>query len=122
MNQIIKIHEREGYAVMELEGRFVPGGDPDIADVLKQKFVELVAKGFIKVLVDLRNVDFFASNSIGAMMSGYNTIATANGKMVFWRPKKYLADSLRLVRIDKIVSIIDNEQEALSAIGIKIDM
>jgi anti-anti-sigma factor len=120
MSEHLKIHYKdEGYVVMELNGRFVPGGDNDAASEIKNAFSELIDAGHKKIMLDLRNVDFFASNAIGALMSGYNTIATANGKMVLWRPKKYLADSLRLVRVDKLLTIADTLDAALKFLGIE---
>ena len=122
MSDQVKIHYKdEGYVVIELIGRFVPGGDNDVSAEIKKTFVELCDAGNKKIMIDLRNVDFFASNAIGALMSGYNTVATANAKMVLWRPKKYLADSLRLVRVDKLLTIADTLEAALKFLGVEIE-
>jgi anti-anti-sigma factor len=121
MSEHVKIHYKdEGYVVIELTGRFVPSGENDTASEIKKTFSDLCASGHKKIMLDLRNVDFFASNAIGALMSGYNIVATANGKMVLWRPKKYLADSLRLVRVDKLLTIVDTLDAALKVLGIEI--
>ncbi len=108
----------ENYTLMIMDGRFIPGGNPDISDIIKQKFDELVKDNHLKVLVDLRNVDFFASNTIGALIYGYNVLADKKGKIVLWRPKSYIGDSLKLVKIDKIITITDDKDEALIALGI----
>ena len=122
MSEHLKIHYKdEGYVVMELIGRFVPGGDNDSSSEIKQGFIDLCEAGHKKMMIDLRNVDFFASSAIGALMAGYNTVATANAKMVLWRPKKYLADSLRLVRVDKLLTIADTLDAALKFLGVEIE-
>ncbi len=121
MDQKIDIIDYEGFAVLKLDGRFLPGGDPDISEVMKAKFLELINRGVVKIIVDLRNVDFFASNSIGALISGYNLVSNAGGKIALWRPKTYIWDSLKLVKVDKMISIFSNEEDALAEIGIKIE-
>jgi anti-anti-sigma factor len=120
MSDQVKIHYKdEGYVVIELIGRFVPSGDNDVASEIKQTFTEICDAGHTKIMLDLRNVDYFASNAIGALMSGYNSVSNVNGKLVLWRPKKYLADSLRLVRVDKLLTIADTLNDALKFLGIE---
>ena len=108
----------DGYTIVELSGRLVPGGEPEIADLLKQTVQELCDDGKNKILLDLRNVDYMASNAIGALMTMYNTVMNAGGKLVLWRPKTYLHDSLKLVRVDKLLTITSNFDEALNLLGI----
>ena len=64
MEPKIDVIFEENYAIMVMDGRFIPGGNPEISEVIKQKFDELVKENHLKVLVDLRNVDFFASNTM----------------------------------------------------------
>ena len=59
-----------------------------------------------------------ASNAIGALMSIYNTVMNANGKIVLWRPKTYLYDRLKLVRVDKLLTITNSFEEAMTIFGI----
>lgn len=51
-------------------------------------------------------------------MSGYNLLMDKGQKMVLWRPKKYLNDSLKLVRVDKLLSIVDDINEAMDILGL----
>jgi anti-anti-sigma factor len=118
MSEQIKIKEKTGYYIIELSGRFMPGGEPDVADVLRDKIGEVAEKSTGGIVLDLRNVDFFASNTIGALMSGYNLLMDKGQKMVLWRPKKYLNDSLKLVRVDKLLSIVDDINEAMDILGL----
>jgi len=118
MEPKIEVIFEENYAIIILDGRFIPGGNPEISDVIKQKFDELVKNNHLKVIVDLRNVDFFASNTIGALIYGYNMLADKMGKIALWRPKSYIGDSLKLVKIDKIITITDNKDEAIAALGL----
>jgi len=118
MSDQIKIIEKTGYTIIELSGRFMPGGEPDVADVLRDKISEVAEKSGSGIVLDLRNVDFFASNTIGALMSGYNLLMDRGQKIVLWRPKKYLSDSLKLVRVDKLLSIVDDINEAMDILGL----
>lgn len=121
MSEQMVIKETEdGYTVMELNGRLVPGTEPEIADVLKQTVSELCDKGQIKILIDLRNVDYMASNAIGALMTMYNTVMNAGGRLVLWRPKTYLHDSLKLVRVDKLLTITNSFEDAMRLLGIEL--
>ncbi|MBX3044758.1 MAG: STAS domain-containing protein [Candidatus Kapabacteria bacterium] len=111
----------DGYTVLELNGRLVPGTEPEISDVLKQTVDDLCGEGKIKILIDLRNVDYMASNAIGALMTMYNSVMNAGGRLVLWRPKTYLHDSLKLVRVDKLLTITNNFNEAMAYLGIEIN-
>lgn len=118
MEEQIKIHNKQSYSIIELNGRFMPGGDPDVADLLRDTIRIQSETGVKGIVLDLRNVDFFASNAIGALMSGYNMLMDKGAKLVLWRPKSYLRDSLRLVRVDKLLSIVDHIDEAMDIMGL----
>jgi anti-sigma B factor antagonist len=119
MNEQLVVHKTDhGYTKLELIGRLVPGNEPEIAELVKSTVTELCKEGNIKILIDLRNVDYMASNAIGALMSIYNTVMNANGKIVLWRPKTYLYDSLKLVRVDKLLTITNSFEEAMTIFGI----
>lgn len=119
--QLKIITTNAGYTVIELSGRLVPGGEPEISDLLKQTAVDICEGGINKILVDLRNVDYMASNAIGALMSMYNTAMNAGGRFALWRPKTYLHDSLKLVRVDKLLTITNDLDEAMAYLGIAPD-
>jgi anti-anti-sigma factor len=122
MSEQLIIHKTdEGYTKLELIGRLVPSGDPEISELLKSTVVDLCNEGNNKLLLDLRNVDYMASNAIGALMNMYNTVMNSNGKMVLWRPKTYLYDSLKLVRVDKLLTITNSFDEAMHLLGISAD-
>lgn len=110
----------DGFTIIELNGRLVPGGEPEVSDLLKQTAAEICDGGINKILIDLRNVDYMASNAIGALMTMYNTVMNAGGKLVLWRPKTYLHDSLKLVRVDKLLTITNSFDEALDLLGIEL--
>lgn len=57
MSEQIKIKEKSGYYIIELSGRFMPGGEPDVADVLRDKISEVAEKSAGGIVLDLRNVD-----------------------------------------------------------------
>ncbi len=121
MNQQLVVHESEhGYTVIELIGRLVPGQEPEIADLIKETAQNLCEQGKTKLLFDLRNVDYMASNAIGALMTVYNTVMIHSGKLVLWRPKTYLHDSLKLVKIDKLLNITNSFEEAMKWLGIQL--
>ncbi|MFA7627107.1 MAG: STAS domain-containing protein [Candidatus Kapaibacterium sp.] len=120
--QLIIKKTNDGYVILELNGRLVPGGEPEVSDLLKQKVLELCDAGDIKILVDLRNVDYMASNAIGALMTMYNTVMNHGGKLVLWRPKTYLHDSLKLVRVDKLLRITSSFDEAMEIFGIELNV
>lgn len=122
MSEQLQIKKTDmGYTVIELSGRLVPGGDPEISDLLKKSVQELCSEGSCKILLDLRNVDYMASNAIGALMTMYNTVMNTGGKLVLWRPKTYLHDSLKLVKVDKLLTITHNFDEAMELLGIEPD-
>ena len=118
MSDQIKVYNNQTYSVIELNGRFLPGGDPDVSDLIRDTIREQADLGVKGIVLDLRNVDFFASNAIGALMSGYNLLMDKGAKLILWRPKSYLRDSLKLVRVDKLLSIVDELDEAMEIIGL----
>ncbi len=116
-NVEIKTFE-SGYAIFEMSGRFIPGGEPDISDYIKASIRKLVSEGIKKIVVDLHHVDYFASNVIGALVDGKVFTESVDGGIVLYRPKPYLRESLKMVRIDVIIRIVDDLDEALDILDI----
>lgn len=120
MSAKINITKLDNYAIIKLEGRLLPTGDESIDEKFRESFDNLINEGIKKIILDFRDVDFIASSSIGVILYGYNKLSDVNGKLVIWRPKNYIAQSLKLVKIDKIVSIFENENDALKELGINL--
>jgi len=117
MSAKINIIKFDNYAIIKLEGRLLQTGEESIDEKFRESFDNLISEGINKIILDFRDVDFIASNSIGVILYGYNKISDVDGKVVIWRPKTYIAQSFKLVKIDKIISIYENENDALKELG-----
>lgn len=116
----LQVEETEhGYAVIKLFGRFLPGTDPDYDEVLRQTVKDLCDKGMNKIMINLHNVDYFASTFIGALMTCHVTAVKSNGSVLLFKPLNYVRQSLEMVKINTLVPIFDELADAEKFLGIK---
>jgi len=121
MSENVKVENRdEGFVLIKLKGRFLGGGENDPVDELLGIFKKLSDENKVKVVVDMHDVDFFASSAIGALVSGHTTMNKKNGELVLYRPIQYIKDSLKMVKLDLVLTIEDNLQDAVKHFGIEL--
>lgn len=103
----------EGITVLTVE-RKVRGA---LEARLKDRIDELVQNGRMQIVVDLKEVPYFDSGDIGRIIRAHLSARQAGGRVRLCSLSERVLESLKLTRLDTVLEIYRDEQEALAAIA-----
>lgn len=75
---------------------------------------ELLAAGTRNLAVNLAGVTRVDSSGIGALVRGHTTLLKAGGKCRFFAAPKLVMQTLRMVRLDTVFDMAEDEASALA--------
>ena len=99
--------------ILDVEGPVRLG---ETEQALREKVQELVGKGNRNIAVNLAGVTMLDSSGIGAMVRSFTSVSRGGGKFVIFSPTKMIRQTLKMVRLDTILAIYDDETAALAAL------
>lgn len=112
----ISYEEQDGIAIMYLEGDFVGS---DETEKLRATFKEIANKDITKLIVDMKDVIYLASITLGVLISGNALFAKKQGKIIIVGASDYILNIFKITKIDLILTIFANKEEALANISKK---
>jgi anti-sigma B factor antagonist len=68
------------------------------------------------VAVNLSGITYLDSSGIGALVRSFTTLKLAGGKCTFFAPSKQVLMLLKMVRLDTILDLAEDEAAALARI------
>ena len=77
---------------------------------------KLVDAGSTHIAVNLAGVSDLDSSGIGALVRAFTTLNRAGGKCTFFAPNKRVMMLLKMVRLDSILDLAEDEATALTRI------
>ncbi len=105
---------KAGHAtILDLEGPLKLG---DAEEAFRNKIQQLVDSGSTHVAVNLAGVTELDSSGIGALVRAFTTLKRAGGKATYFAPTKRVLMLLKMVRLDTILDLADDEAVALTRI------
>ena len=104
--------EVEGILILDLHGRIVVGSE---ASDLRRKFTQLAEQGQIKVIVNLKKVDYIDSTGLGTLVIGHSVNEKAGGAMKLLHVPKRSAQLLILTKLTTVFEVFDDEQAAINS-------
>jgi anti-sigma B factor antagonist len=107
----IQAREREGIAILDLNGRLAVGG----ASLLREKVNEEMAKGHNRVILDMKEVDYIDSTGLGTMVICYTSLQKAGGGLKLSRLNRRNVELLLLTKLSTVFEIFGEEQEAVNS-------
>ena len=114
----VNIEFKDDFAVMKLSGSStaVSKQSEDVIN-LRDEFKKIVKdKNYTNVIVDLYNVEYIASDTIGAILSGNSMINKAGGKLVLCRPSSYVSKIFEIVKLSDVLPILSTYEDAVEEI------
>ncbi len=112
-NSLMKIDIQDEVAVL------VPMKDLD--EVHSARFQELireiVKKGLLFVVLDLQNVNYLASATLGMIAASIETLASRGGKLVLSNVNQEALRILNVVKLEEVTSIHTTTEKALEALN-----
>lgn len=91
--------------------RFAEDGDRRLRNV----FEEAAVDGTSRFTLDLRQVKYMDSNSLGQLVAALHRVHELGGDIKLFGVQKKVLDAMVLVRLNELFDIYDEEHEAVAA-------
>ncbi len=108
----IGIRKAGNTVILDLNGPLKLGPD-------EKAFLEEVQKqldeGTKNLAVNLAGVPVMDSSGIGALVRAYTSVKRAGGKCKFFAAGKLVTQTLRMVRLDSVLELFEDEPSALAS-------
>lgn len=110
---MINVKDEGKYLLMELEGDFVGGEE---TDKLREELKALAQSENNKLVIDLTHVVYFASPTLGVLLSANAQFSKNKGKIALYNPSEYIENIFEITKLTIIFPICYSMDEALKAI------
>lgn len=110
------IKEKENYFEIILTGSYTGGLE---TDELRDQLKKIATGEKNKVVINLLEVEFLASPTLGVFLSANANFQKSNGKMILLNPNTYLADMFKFTRLSDVVGVCYSIKEAKEEMGLE---
>ena len=108
----IEVQQHGHVSVVTLHGRFVTQ-DGDVA--LRGSIDRLLADDRTQILLDLGDVQYMDSSSIGEMVASYRKTSDAGGTLKLLDCPSKVVRLLHMTRLDRVFELFDDRQQAIDS-------
>ena len=105
---------KAGHAtILDLEGPLKLG---EAEEAFRNQIQQLLDAGSTHIAVNLAGVTELDSSGIGALVRAFTALKRAGGKATYFAPSKRVLMLLKMVRLDTILDLAEDESVALTRI------
>lgn len=108
----IQQREREGVAIVDLDGRITMGPE---ASALREKIAALVAAGSKNVTLNLKRVDYIDSTGLGALVMSATSLRKNGGNVKLLNLNRRAIELLVMTKLATVFEIFADEQDAVNS-------
>ena len=108
----ITVRTTEKATILDLDGPIKIG---EAEQGFRQKVKEVTEAGAKNLAINLASVPTTDSSGIGAMMYTYTAVKRVSGKCKFFAPSKQVRQILKMVLLDTVFEIYDDEASAMAS-------
>ena len=109
----IRIRTAGPATILDLDGPLKLGPSQE---AFRDQVQKLMDAGSTHLAVNLAGVTDLDSSGIGALVRAFTTLKRAGGKCTFFSPNKRVLMLLKMVRLDGVLDIVEDEATALARI------
>lgn len=109
----IRIRTAGPATIIDLDGPLKLGASQE---AFRDQVQKLIDAGSMHVAVNLAGVTDLDSSGIGALVRAFTTLKRAGGKCTFFSPNKRVQMLLKMVRLDSVLDLVDDEATALARV------
>jgi anti-sigma B factor antagonist len=99
--------------ILDLDGPLKLG---DAEEAFRNQVQQLIDNGSMHIAVNLAGVTELDSSGIGALVRAFTTLKRAGGKATYFAANKRVLMLLKMVRLDSILDLAEDEATALARI------
>ena len=108
----INIRTVDKVTILDLNGPF-KAGEADQA--FRNSVGDVLSAGVTNLAVNLAGVSFLDSSAIGALVRTFSALKEKGGEFRLFGASKQAAQTLRMVRLDKVLGVVEDETAALAS-------
>lgn len=98
--------------IVDLEGRLLAGvGD----ELLREIINELLAEGWKRIVLNLKDVTVLDSSGIGEIVAGWKLAHRFDAELKLLRPRPQVERTLKLAQILPLLEVFEDDQSAVSS-------
>ena len=112
MCQVV-VEAKNQYLLVSLSGQLVLNCSSELKEKVKEAANEHQQ---YHLIVDLSQVDFIDSSGLGVLIAWFKHVNEAQGKVIYTNVTEYVYKIIRLAKLDKIFTITDSVNDAISLI------
>ena len=106
----LEVSERNGWAILSVAGEV----DVATAPRLREKLIELVNAGSVKIVVDLESVEFLDSTGLGVLVGALKRVRTSDGDFALVCTEPRILKLFEITGLTKVFPMRDSVEEAVS--------
>jgi anti-sigma B factor antagonist len=110
---IIRIRKAGPATILDLEGPLKLGPDEE---GFRSQVQQLVNGGSLHIAINLAGVSDLDSSGIGSLVRTFTLLKKAGGKCTYFSASKRVVMLLKMVRLDTVLDIAEDEATALARI------
>lgn len=114
MTADVKIEYSDTITIMHLSGDF---NSVDENDALLAAFEKIASEKRTKLLIDLKDVVYLNSASLGVLLSGNAIIKKIGGKIALYNSSAYLENTFNITKLNLALTICKEYSEALNQVS-----
>ncbi|MGH9863169.1 MAG: STAS domain-containing protein [Candidatus Acidiferrales bacterium] len=107
----ITVRKAGNVAILDLVGP-LKMGDAEMA--FRERVDELINAGTRQLAINLAGVPEMDSSGIGALVRVFSAVKTAGGKCKLFGAPKRVRQTLKMVRLDNVLELVEDEAAALA--------
>jgi anti-sigma B factor antagonist len=112
MSLDIQERDREGIAILDLDGRLTVGNE---MGTYREAMQKLIAAGKHSIILNMQKVDYVDSTGLGALVMTYTTLNKAGGKIKLLSLTRRSIELLVMTKLTTIFEVFDDEQNAVNS-------
>jgi anti-sigma B factor antagonist len=109
----INVRTVDRATILDLNGPF-KAGEADQA--FRNSVGEVLSAGVTNLAVNLAGVSFLDSSGVGSLVRTFSTLKERGGEFRLFGASKQVGQILRMVRLDKVLGLAEDEAAALSSL------
>ena len=107
----INVRKAGKATILDLNGPLKMG---DAEQAFRDQVQELMDAGTKHLAINLAGVPEMDSSGIGALVRAFSSFKQAGGKCRFFAPPKRVKQTLKMVRVDTVLDLVEDEASALA--------
>ncbi len=110
----IKVEQQIGGVILHLSGKFIGG---DETEELKQILNEMSEKGEKKLIINMEDVTYLNSTSLGILIAAHTNFAKRGGEIILCNIGKSIENIFVITKLTLVFKITETLEEAIKTLS-----